>query len=252
MSLETMQIHLNSKFANSYNNNLTSDCNFFLPNIEIPLQHTFYISIVHAVIPYSFYSINKTNNKLCYNQYSNGVIYSSTILTITPGNYNAFQLRDYFTKNLSNITCSYDVISNKFSFVNSVYASFGFTKDSTCLDLIGFISGSDYITTNNILTCTVPINLSPNNCLCIQSNFITGNLNNTNQNDMNILVSIPITCPPYGLITYMNNSNHKTNLHSNTLNMINFKIVDQLGNTIDLNNQHFSITIQLDVVDFVN
>jgi len=59
---ESIQIHLNSKFASSYNDNNTSDCNFSLPVIEIPSQHSIMLSVQHAIIPYSFYNINATNN----------------------------------------------------------------------------------------------------------------------------------------------------------------------------------------------
>ena len=65
-NIETIQIHLNSSDANSYNNNSLSDCNFYLPIIELPLQHTILLSVQSAVIPYTFYNISSTNNILVY------------------------------------------------------------------------------------------------------------------------------------------------------------------------------------------
>jgi len=85
--IESIQIHFNSLYANSYNNGLTSDCNFYLNNnIEVPAQHNIYISLINASIPFSFYSINQYNNSLVY--VTNG---TTSSLTISPGNYNAIQ-----------------------------------------------------------------------------------------------------------------------------------------------------------------
>ena len=65
---ETIQIHLNSKYATSYNNNSSSDCNFTLPNIEVQDGYYIHLSIINCVIPYSFYNIDSTNNGLFYQE----------------------------------------------------------------------------------------------------------------------------------------------------------------------------------------
>ena len=64
MSNESIQIHLNSKYATSYNDGNLNDCNFFLPIIEAPSQHTILLSVQNAIIPYSFYNINSNNNHI--------------------------------------------------------------------------------------------------------------------------------------------------------------------------------------------
>jgi len=66
MNTEILQIHLNSRNADIYHNNMFSDSEWYLPIIEVPLQYTIYISVQHAVIPYSFYNINDSNNILNY------------------------------------------------------------------------------------------------------------------------------------------------------------------------------------------
>ena len=60
------QIHLNSKHADSYNNNSISDCNFYLPQIDTLNDHQINVSIQSANIPYSFFNINTSNNYLKY------------------------------------------------------------------------------------------------------------------------------------------------------------------------------------------
>ena len=52
MDNETIQIHLNSKFATSYNNNSSSDCNFTLPNIEVDDGYYIHLSII-CILRYS-------------------------------------------------------------------------------------------------------------------------------------------------------------------------------------------------------
>jgi hypothetical protein len=258
MNIESIQIHLNSKFATSYNNNLTSDANFFLPLIELPSQHTIYISVVHAIIPYSFYSVNSTNNTIYYQQYSlaDGVNSSFiTMITLEAGNYNAYQFANYLSSALPTTTVTYNVITNKFTFTNAIY-DFVFlvttAQMTTAYELLGLSIGKNNLSISNTYTSYNPINLSSKGCICIASNLTTGNLNNSNKSDINILCSVPITTQPNGSIIYTNDSNLRSNLFTNTIGMINIKLVDQLGRPIDLNDLHFSLTLQLDVVDFVN
>jgi hypothetical protein len=94
-------------------------------------------------------------------------------------------------------------------------------------------------------------NLLSKQYICIQSNLITGNINNSSDSESNILVSIPVLQNPYSLIVYNNIGNFKTNLYSNTLSYVNLKIVDQNNNLLNLNGCNWSCTLQLDVVNFV-
>jgi len=138
--VESIQIHLNSANASSYVYENYSNCVFNLKTIEVPIQHTIYIKVVHANIPYSFYNIDSTNNKLFFTQNS-----VETQLIITSGNYNANQLASFFTNNMTNFTCTYNSITNRFTFINSLY-NFTFAEESTCLSMLGFPSTALYLT----------------------------------------------------------------------------------------------------------
>ena len=61
MASETIQIHLNSQYATSYNNGNNADCNFSLPNIEVEDGYYIHLSVLTCVIPYSFYNIGRFN-----------------------------------------------------------------------------------------------------------------------------------------------------------------------------------------------
>ena len=245
MNVDTLQIHLNSANADSYNNNSFSDCVFQLPTIELPPQHTIYLSVQSAVIPYTFYNIDSTNNLLIFT--ANGL---TTTLNITGGNYNAINLASYLTSNLLNITVKYNPIINKFTFTHLNY-DFIFSSLSTCFVLLG-ISNNNLSSTNRIYTSNNCVNLLSKTCLCIQSNLPTLNINHSNLSEGNLLVSFPVNTPPYSLITFENKSNFKTNLNSNTLSNINIKLIDQNNNLVNLNGCFFSLTLQIDVVDYVN
>jgi hypothetical protein len=254
MNAESIQIHLNSRYATSYNDNNTSDCNFSLPVIEIPSQHSIMLSVQHAIIPYSFYNINSSNNVITIQE----IVDVSTVITNTLyfsyGNYNAYQLAAYLGTLFpgNRMTVSYDSIRNKFIFTNSTYNFKFLTAYSSCQELLGLSTNDLYNTSAlNSLTSKNLINLAPTRCICLATNLQTGCINNTLQYEQNLLCSIPVNSQPYSIIEYKNSNNFKVNLHNNVFNSISIKLVDDMGNPINLNNQHFSLTLQLDIVNFV-
>ena len=64
--MESIQLYLNSNIADKYFDNQISNCEYILPIIEIPDGFHIYLSVVNCQIPYSFYNINSSNNKLIY------------------------------------------------------------------------------------------------------------------------------------------------------------------------------------------
>jgi len=255
---ESIQIHLNSKNATSYNNNNIADCNFNLPNIEIEDGYYIHLSVQTCVIPYSFYNIDSINNTLFYqeilvdvNGNQTGTI--NTTLNMSSGNYNAIQLATYLQSNLPRTTVTYSTITGKYTFINSTYNFIIRSQYSTCLSLIG-CSTNDLYNTSVLksLTSFTPANLSPRQCICISSNLPTGNINNQQGSNRSIICSIPIISQPFSLITYNNINGSKFNLYSNFINFINIKLSDQNGSILNLNGQYFSITLQLDIIKFVD
>ena len=259
MSIESIQIHLNSKYATSYNDGNLSDCNFSLPVIEIPSQHTILLSVQHAIIPYSFYNINSNNNVITIQEIivdGNGA-QTGTInntLYMSNGNYNAYQLASYLGTLFvgGRMSVSYDGIRNKFTFTNTTYNFKFLSALSSCQELLG-LSTNDLYNTSALKSYTSKnvINLSSVKCICLATNLQTGCINNNLQNEQNILCSIPVDSQPYSIITYKNTSNFKVNINNNVFNNISIKLVDDTGRDIDLNSQFFSLTLQLDIINFV-
>ena len=240
---ENIQIFFSSQNATSYNNGLTSDCNFYLPMIELPSQHHIYLSVLQSSIPYTFYQINSTNN--AFNFYING---AQNSLTIPQGNYNVNQLITWVTSNTI-LSATYSIITNKITLSHPSYA-FNFLTNATCLSLFG-ISASNLFSTNNSLTSDKCVNLLAISCVCIHTNLLTGNFTMNDKAENTIIQSIPVNAPPYSMICFNNTGAMRSCLYTNTISYINIRLVDQNNNPIDLNGCHFSITLNIDVVKFV-
>jgi len=258
MATDSIQIYLSSKYANKFNDNTNADVDFILPQIEVPSNYSIHLSIQNATIPYSFYNINSNNNTLyCQeiivdgNGNPTGVI--NNTYYFTEGNYNAYQLATYlstlFQGNRMSVT--YNSITNKFTFVNTTYNFIFKAQFSTCLELLGLSTDDLYNTSALKSLTTYQINLSPTKFITIQSNLITGSINNSTSELQNVLCCVPVNNIPFSTITYTNHNNFSVNLNTNVLNFLNIKLVDEGGRTINLNQQYFSLTIQLDIINFV-
>jgi hypothetical protein len=86
----------------------------------------------------------------------------------------------------------------------------------------------------------------------IATNFQSNSISNIKNNDMKILSSFPCVKNPYSLIEFNNNTNYKINLNNNIFNSINIKLLNQDGDLLELNQQYFSLTLQLDIINFVD
>jgi len=173
-------------------------------------------------------------------------------LYINYGNYNANQLATYLSQNLPNTTVTYNSIINKFTFSNSVNDFKILSQYTTCQDLLGISSNDLYNSSiGKNLTLFKQVNLAQNQMIKIATNFNSGSISNLNNNDMKILCSFPVFNPPYSLITYTNNDKYKIDLNKNTFNTINIKLLNQDEEPLELNQQYFSLTLQLDFINFV-
>lgn len=250
MNADSIQIHLNSKFATSYNNLHMSDCTFQLPVIEAQSGHTILLSVLHTIIPYSFYSVNSSNNMLYYTEYL-AIPPVSTTVYITPGNYTAYQLVAYLTNALPRTIVTYDSIINKITFTNSINNFKILSAYSTCHNLLGLANNDLYNTSvGNYLTMPGQLNLAQTKLINVVSNFSSCCISNIENNEHDILCCVPVNTNPYSLIQYTNYNNFKINLNTNNINFINIKLMNQDGNSLELNQQYFSITLQLDIVNF--
>lgn len=244
---ESIQIHLDSRFATIKNNYNSADCQFQLPVIYTARDSYIHLSLVSMVIPYSFYNINSTNNVFSYTLLSTGLTYSRTL---PQGNYNINQIIAYLQANMgNNMSVSYNSISNKITFSNSsttftlVYNEFA--------RVLGFVTP-----TANIFEAskTAPycVNLYTIYNINVETNLLTYNFCNVPNESatQTILASIPVITQPQGLISYENKSLYKANLYVGELSVLAIKLKDNRGNLLDMNGCDYTMTLQIDSVPF--
>ena len=248
---ESVEIYLNSKLANKQNG--TSNCVFHLPNIEVAKDEVAYVNVKQAVIPFSWYNVNETNNVL-------DILIENVrpyTINIPFGNYNINQLIAYlhsqfllFLANDKHLTITYSTQTNKVLFTHTHHL-FRLEYSSTCFELLGFNDNEDYYSTNisghtHILESINSINLFVVRQIYIASdNFILNNINASNPNDSNILTSVSVTGNPNSIIHYENTTTRHLIHHLNNITNLNIKLLDQDNDLLNLNGVNWSITLEL-------
>ena len=242
--MEKIQIILNSKTADQYINNNTTDCIFRIPVIEVKRRHKAHISLTDAVIPYSFYNVNDTNDKLDY--VLNGLTYN---VIIEHANYNISTLITYLKLNMdSGFTINYNSSTNKITFTHSTF-EFTFLNTSTCQELLGFVENTSYSSNLLILTSVIGINFfTIRNVQITSPNFILNNINTATPNKASIITSIPVNCNMGCIINYNNINNISSLVHEiSNINNLHIQILDQDGDLLNLNGLHWSINLLLTI-----
>ena len=259
--IDSMQLYLNSKYSDQIYNESTganSSCLFVFPYITCPSNYYINVSVINATIPFSFYQINQYNNQITI-QYTG---FSPVNYFIPFGNYNANQLANKLTTGywaptnplytVTNLKVTYNAITNKFLFLNTLSNNFKFpTEYTTCIEPLGLSTNVLYNTSIfGELNSGFSINLATVRAINIVTNYSSGNLSILEQNNFNTLASIPVVALPNSLIYYENSNDFKTNLYLGEINNINIKFTDQDNNSIDLNGLYYNLTLQVDILRF--
>ena len=244
---DSKQINLSSNSATTSNGSKNSVMMFNLNNILKKEQDIIYnlVSVVHAEIPVSFYTINSTNNIIVI-KIGVGV---NTSYTLTNGNYNATSFK---TMLLSILPIGFTLLLN----ISTGIYTIGYTtlfyimSSSTCYKLMGFVKNTTYTSniSNNIIM-PFCVSFMGINRLKIKSNIIqTNNLDSYSRGKSNMLCSIPVSSAPGGLIIYNNISQFKSIFPNNNLDYIDISISDELDQEIDFNGVDIYITLQIDSI----
>jgi hypothetical protein len=249
---DSLQIYINSKYADQFNDNTNANILINLPYITVPNGHYIHLSVINATIPYSFYTVTNINNKIGIVTTPIAGVSPSGTYYIPPGCYNANQLASTITMLIPNMTVLYNNILNIFLFTCTTTDFIIDIDFTTANELLGLSSDNLYNTSfGKVLKSYTLINLSTVRTVNIVCNYNTGNINILENNFYNTLCSIPVITAPYSLITYTNPNNYSSNLYISEFNNISLKLLDQDGNTINLNNQFFNLTLQIDVRKFI-
>lgn len=242
---DSIQIYLNSRYADQKPTGDTGICVYTFPQIDIPDGHFIYLSLQNAIIPYSFYSINSSNN--VFQITSNSTPYTCTV---EPGNYNITQLITALKDQLGGLfNIVYNPITNKITITNTTY-EFTVLSTGTLNHALGFSESDNTPSITRSLTSTYCVNLNQIRAVNVDIDMPTYNINVAQKLNQNILATIPVVTQPYGMINYTNPNNFRVNMYCCKLQSIRVKLLDNQNNLIVMNGVNYQMTLQIDIVGF--
>jgi hypothetical protein len=191
-------------------------------------------------MPNSIYIINENNNLLSITLNSVASNYY-----IDYGNYNIDTFKTYLLTILPNtFTITYSTINNKYTISNTTY-DFTINNTSTIYEIMGFKKSTSYTSTNKILKLPYTCNFNGLQNINISwENLNTDNLDSFFKAQSNIIQNIPIDSSK-SIINYNKSNALMIPIKTNFLDSIIISLKDDLNNSLNLNNQHFNLTIQI-------
>ena len=192
-------------------------------------------------MPNSLYIINEYNFLL-----SITILGITTNYNILLGNYNAQTFMNQLIIQLgSTFSITLNQITNQFTLINSTN-DFIINSTSTIYQIMGFIQNTQY---NSILkSITFPYLCNFNGYQNINiniENINTENIDSLCKSNSSIIASIQIDST-LQQINYNKTNDFKFEIKDNVLSYIQLSLRDDLENLINLNNQHFNLTIQFE------
>lgn len=207
------------------------------------------------VSPASFYQINYTNNAFVFTM--NSILYN---IQVTYGNYNANTFITQFLSQLpSGFSMTINTNNNLFTLTHTTYDFVINCKTSTIGSVIGFNS-NDITTIKNAITPATISSTSKSLLFPYTCNFAglqsfniifadvnTKNIDSLSLSNSSIIGSIPVNCDVGGLIVFQSRNEYEFTISQQVIDYIQIILMDDLGNYIDLNNQHFNSVLQFNL-----
>jgi hypothetical protein len=220
--------------------------------LDNPIDRVTGAEIISAEIPYTFYTVNTSNNTLLLSDGTNNYTY-----TMPVGNYSVSNFSDTLTSGLdtqfaangiaAGFSATFSQMSYEYTLMHKTQQFQLFYQGSTLAPVIGLTADSVLGTT---FTMQEVINLSGPNYLLIWSKTlakpkrIRPYLNGT---QANILYKCPVNVNPGDIII-------EKNLYPNMLEYgtpqrlvtIDLSLTDPQGNPVNLNGQQWSCTVNIE------
>jgi hypothetical protein len=201
-------------------------------------------SVLQFSVPNSIYNINETNNSIT-------IYYNNTSPTyyVPYGNYNVYTfMTQLLTQIPSSFSISYNSINNTLTMTNTTY-DFILGGQSTLYNVMGLPKNTGYGSTSKSLTLPYMCNFNGlQNIGIYMDNLGTRNIDSLSKSTGSLIQCIQVD-PNATLIQFTNNSSaEKFTIYQNTIDYIEISLKDALGNYINLNNQHWNMTLCFSVV----
>ena len=256
MRRESFLVVLDSRNASEYINGSKNSWVEFeiLDVIKRPADCLYMTMCVHSfTCPVSFYIINSTNNVLSITLTS--ITY---VLTVPVGNYNVTSFISYLTTALASLTSTtftitMNDINNILTITNSNF-EFSINSTSTIYQIMGFKQATSYTSSNKSLTLPFTVNFSGLNSFNIQiENIKTSNLDSYDNCISNIIAVVPVNADANETLYYEKRNDFEFDVRESIIDYFEVQLLDDKNNYLDLNNQHFNLTLQInfirDVID---
>ena len=247
---ENFLMVLDSRNATTYHNgSFNSSIEFDL--IEpIKLGHRSIVmkcSVLNFTCPNSIYIINEYNNTLVYTLSG----FPSNAITFPYGNYNAQTFMTMFKSSMpTGFNITFNNITNIFTI--SYTTDFSFNSGSSIYELMGFAKNVDYVSNNN--TLDLPFTCNFNGLQSFNIHFAslnTPNIDSLTKSNSAIIQAIQI---PIGSnqILFQKTSDFNFVVSQDMIDDIRIDLKDDLGNLINLNNNHFNLTLEFTIIKDIN
>jgi hypothetical protein len=247
---------LNSKYATTiYNPGYNSQAEFDLPE---PIRRgktdiKLCCSVLSFVCPNSLYNINETNNLLSITSaYIGNVPQNSGVnYTIPVGNYNANTLISTLLGLLpSGFNIMFNTITNKFTF--SYSQTFSINSTSTIFQVLGFKSNTTYLSTSNSIIMPYTCNFNG----IEQINILLTSVNTNNIDSYagtKSSIIQPVTIPlNSNQILFQKTNEYNFMITQDLLDDLKIELRDSYNNLINLNNQHWNMTLMFSTTKDIN
>jgi len=244
--LDSRIVTLTSATAKTkYNSTMLSNVEFEMIGLlrqEADIIHT-EVSVLSAEIPVSFYNVTANNNLFRY-------IFGSTYaFTIPVGNYNATTLiANINTQLVAPLVMSISKLTGKISISGGGGSTISYLGGtSTTNTIIGFTN----TTSSGVgtLIAPFPMNLLGTKRISICSDLIPIYSYTSVSNTLsNILATIEVDQPAFGLLLYKNTTQIRSKLRVDTLDVFDIQLKDELDQFLDFNNCDWTITLVFDIL----
>jgi hypothetical protein len=248
MSNKKFNLFISSK--NRDTNERVYDYNLYLKNqILVGKNEGVNINVMSFSMLNSMYNVNpvtKNNTFIIRKTNLDGITgIVETTITIPFGNYSVITLKDTInsllvSSSLSNISLSYNIPTNTYTFKNSNVSFKWFINPNTCMKLLGLASTVE-ITSNYTGTFVNMVNYEQIIIRCPSLNFEYLNQDNIRDNDNNLNISdILFTInkadiEPYKTIAYKNEdagTSYSYNITNTNISTINLQLYNEKNEMI--------------------
>ena len=244
---EKRLISLNSANATTYlNGPFNSNLVFDFSSILTPDPSVVYIEggVQSAQIPASMYNIDITN--YVFNYTISAVAYN---IIIPPDNYNyttlVNQMASSFLVNGHTFTFSLNRATNILSMTYTSTGTWQLILPSSIYNL-GILPNTQYTITSNTFTFPRLFNvINPKKLKIFSSNLAIDSYDSVGNSTTNLIETLSVNVPPFGLILYNNIDSTYGHLRTQYLSTIDIQIRDELNTLVNFNDIDWTMTIVL-------